>query len=262
MDQAYHDARTLGWARRPIVEMLIPQHARRQPGPARTARGQPVLPTLRPHFAERRELGRPPRGGRRRRHRRGGHLRAQFRRRHHRRAKSSPRWTWNAASACWAAISSTGRSALTSCSAHAPCWGHADYRGPIAGLYMCGSGTHPARRRQRRPRPQRRPRNPPRPPSGAGARLGARVESKEGQGASCGGQRGFGHDACGPPAPHPPPDRFQGLVLSGVRGRAPGLALPSIRPNPQAGRRIALAGGVYRLGSWNEWDASAAGWGG
>jgi phytoene dehydrogenase-like protein len=21
--------------------------------------------------------------------------------------------------------------------------GHADYRGPLAGLYMCGSGTHP-----------------------------------------------------------------------------------------------------------------------
>ena len=24
-----------------------------------------------------------------------------------------------------------------------PLLGHADYRGPLAGLYMCGSGTHP-----------------------------------------------------------------------------------------------------------------------
>jgi phytoene dehydrogenase-like protein len=24
-----------------------------------------------------------------------------------------------------------------------PIWGHADYRGPVRGLFMCGAGTHP-----------------------------------------------------------------------------------------------------------------------
>ncbi len=40
-----------------------------------------------------------------------------------------------------------------------PMLGHADYRGPLQGLYMCGSGTHPGRRRDRRPGPQRGARN-------------------------------------------------------------------------------------------------------
>ncbi len=31
-----------------------------------------------------------------------------------------------------------------------PVLGHGDYRSPIRGLYLCGSGTHPGRRRDGR----------------------------------------------------------------------------------------------------------------
>ena len=39
-----------------------------------------------------------------------------------------------------------------------PMLGHADYRGPLKGLYHCGSGAASRRRRHRRARPQRRAR--------------------------------------------------------------------------------------------------------
>ena len=35
-----------------------------------------------------------------------------------------------------------------------PMLGYADYRGPLRGLYHCGSGAHPGRRRHRRARAQ------------------------------------------------------------------------------------------------------------
>lgn len=36
-----------------------------------------------------------------------------------------------------------GRMSLDQHWAARPVLGHADYRGPLTGLYMCGSGTHP-----------------------------------------------------------------------------------------------------------------------
>ena len=45
-----------------------------------------------------------------------------------------------------------------------PALGYADYRGPLKGLYHCGSGRAPRRRRDRRSRPQRRPRDHRRSP--------------------------------------------------------------------------------------------------
>ena len=44
-----------------------------------------------------------------------------------------------------------------------PVRGYADYRTPVAGLYLCGAGTHPGRRGQRRQRPQLRRRGAARP---------------------------------------------------------------------------------------------------
>ena len=43
-----------------------------------------------------------------------------------------------------------------------PMLGHADYRAPIPGLYMCGSGTHPGGGVTGAPGPQRGARNSPR----------------------------------------------------------------------------------------------------
>ena len=49
----------------------------------------------------------------------------------------------SAPSAWSAATSSTARSTLDQMFSARPMLGHADYRGPMPGLYMCGSGTHP-----------------------------------------------------------------------------------------------------------------------
>ena len=51
-----------------------------------------------------------------------------------------------------------------------PVPGFGDYRTPIRGLYLCGSGAHPGRRGVRRPGPQRRPRGSPRRQTGRGLR--------------------------------------------------------------------------------------------
>ena len=48
-----------------------------------------------------------------------------------------------------------------------PALGYGDYRSPVKGLYMCGSGTHPGGGvKYRRPRPQRGARGAARPCSG------------------------------------------------------------------------------------------------
>ena len=44
-----------------------------------------------------------------------------------------------------------GRLSLDQLYSARPVLGHADYRSPIRGLYMCGASTHPGRRRHRRP---------------------------------------------------------------------------------------------------------------
>jgi phytoene dehydrogenase-like protein len=63
MERAYNDARAHGWSREPIVELLIPSDAGPDPGAARPARGQPVLPARGAGACRGAQLGRPSRGG-------------------------------------------------------------------------------------------------------------------------------------------------------------------------------------------------------
>ena len=52
-----------------------------------------------------------------------------------------------------------------------PVPGHADYRTPVRGLYLCGAATHPGGGVSGRPRLQLRPASPARPPPALGAAL-------------------------------------------------------------------------------------------
>jgi phytoene dehydrogenase-like protein len=142
MDQAYHDARTFGWARRPIVEMLIPSTLDDSLAPP----GQHVASLFCQHFAPTLPNG--------------------------------DSWDDHRDAAADAAIDAVaafapnfrdaiiarqiltpldlerifgllggdifhGALSLDQLFSARPMLGHADYRGPIPGLYMCGSGTHP-----------------------------------------------------------------------------------------------------------------------
>ena len=141
MDRAHVDARSMAGRAKPIVEMLIPSTLDDTLAP----QGQHVASLFCQHVAPELPngvMGRSSRGGRRPddRHgrppmrrtsrlgarpadhvaaRSGAHLRPR-RRRHLPRALISGQLF-------------TAR----------PMLGHADYRGPVPGLYMCGSGTHP-----------------------------------------------------------------------------------------------------------------------
>jgi len=53
------------------------------------------------------------------------------------------RSTWSANSACPAATSFHGALTLDQLWAARPMLGYADYRSPVRGLYLCGSGAHP-----------------------------------------------------------------------------------------------------------------------
>src|SRR5712671_3473865 len=59
------------------------------------------------------------------------------------RGRSFPLSTLREHSDLSAAIFSTERSDLRQIFSARPMLGYADYRGPIAGLYLCGSGGHP-----------------------------------------------------------------------------------------------------------------------
>jgi phytoene dehydrogenase-like protein len=158
MDQAYHDARTFGWARRPIVEMLIPS-------------------TLDDSLA-------PP----------GQHVASLFCRwppsppisvTRSSRARSSPRWTWNASSACSAATSSTGRSAWTSCSAHARCWATriTVARSPAC---ICAAPAHTRAAASAVPQATTLPAKSSATASGADARLRAGLKARKARGSAPG----------------------------------------------------------------------------
>ena len=68
----------------------------------------------------------------------------------------SRRWISSASSVSSAATSFTASSRSTSCFPCGRCSGYARYRGPLSGLYHCGSGAHPGRRRHRGAGTQRR----------------------------------------------------------------------------------------------------------
>ena len=139
MDRAFTDARAHGWSREPIVEMLIPSQVDDSLAPAghhvaslfcqqfdpaldwtpeqEAAAADTIIDTVEAHAPGFRAsiLGKQvlsPRGLERTFGLIGGDI-------------------------------FHGRMSLDQLWAARPVLGHADYRGPLKGLYMCGSGTHP-----------------------------------------------------------------------------------------------------------------------
>ncbi len=83
MERAYFDARTDGWSRAPIVEMLIPSTVDSSLAPDGNARGEPLLPARQPGARRRAagpHVGRRARGSRRRDDRRRRSVRPQLQR--------------------------------------------------------------------------------------------------------------------------------------------------------------------------------------
>ena len=143
MDQAYLDAKAGGWSKRPIVEMLIPSTLDDSLAPAGPARGQPVLPARRAGAAEWGVMGR-------RIAKQVADVMIDLVNSH------APNFK---ASVLGRQIMSPldlertfgliggdifhGALSLDQMFSARPMLGHGDYRGPLKGLYMCGSGTHP-----------------------------------------------------------------------------------------------------------------------
>ena len=118
-------------------------HARRHARAAGPACREPVLPACRAGIARRLVMGRSPRDRRRSDDRDGRRATRRTSSARCSAGRFSRRSTSNAPSGLSAATSSTARSISGRCSRRGRCSGHADYRGPMPGLYMCGSGTHP-----------------------------------------------------------------------------------------------------------------------
>jgi len=142
MERAYMDARTLGWSRAPIVEMLIPSTLDASLAPP----GQHVASLFCQHVAP--EL---PNGASWDNHREevadlmidtvDRHA-PNFRRAVLGRQIMSPLDLERTFGLVGGDIFH-GALGLDQLFSARPMLGHADYRGPIAGLYTCGSGTHP-----------------------------------------------------------------------------------------------------------------------
>jgi phytoene dehydrogenase-like protein len=142
MERAYHDARALGWARKPIVEVLIPSTL----DPTLAPPGQHVASLFCQHVAP--QL---PDGASWDHHRdtvadlmidtvnayapnfKGSVLGRQI---------MSPLDLERTFGLVGGDIFH-GALGLDQLFSARPMLGHADYRGPIAGLYTCGAGTHP-----------------------------------------------------------------------------------------------------------------------
>lgn len=142
MERAYHDARALGWAREPIVELVIPSTL----DPTLAPPGRHVASLFCQHVAP--EL---PGGASWDEHReqvadlmiatvdRHAH---NFRRAVLGRQILSPLDLERTFGLVGGDIFH-GALGLDQLFSARPMLGHADYRGPVAGLYTCGSGTHP-----------------------------------------------------------------------------------------------------------------------
>ena len=142
MEQAFFDARTLGWSREPIVEMLIPSTLDDSLAPP----GQHVASLFCQHVAPTLPDGRSWDDAR---EEVADHMIATV-------DKWAPGF---ASSVVGRQIKSPldlerdfgliggdifhGRLTLGQIFSARPVLGHGDYRAPLAGLYMCGSGTHP-----------------------------------------------------------------------------------------------------------------------
>jgi phytoene dehydrogenase-like protein len=142
MEQAYFDARSLGWSRRPIVELVIPSTLDDTLAP----RGQHVASLFCQHVA-------PllPDGASWDDHRETvadlmietvDHYAPNFRRSVLARQIFSPLDLERTFGLVGGDIFH-GALDLRQLFSARPMLGHADYRGPIPGLYLCGSGAHP-----------------------------------------------------------------------------------------------------------------------
>jgi phytoene dehydrogenase-like protein len=142
MERAYHDARAHGWSREPIVEMLIPSTL----DPTLAPPGQHVASLFCQHVAP--QL---PDGASWDAHRDTvadlmiatvDRYAPNFRRSVLGRQIMSPLDLERTFGLVGGDIFH-GALGLDQLFAARPMLGHADYRGPVAGLYTCGSGTHP-----------------------------------------------------------------------------------------------------------------------
>jgi phytoene dehydrogenase-like protein len=142
MEQAYFDARTFGWSRRPIVELVIPSTLDDTLAP----RGQHVASLFCQHVAPK-----LPDGSSWDEHREtvadlmietvNNHA-PNFRRSVLARQILSPLDLERTFGLIGGDIFH-GSLDLRQIFSARPMLGHADYRGPIKGLYLCGSGAHP-----------------------------------------------------------------------------------------------------------------------
>ncbi len=142
MERAYHDARALGWARKPIVEVLIPSTL----DPTLAPPGQHVASLFCQHVAP--QL---PDGASWDQHRDTvadlmiatvNHYAPNFKQSVLGRQIMSPLDLERTFGLVGGDIFH-GQLGLDQLFSARPMLGHADYRGPIAGLYTCGAGTHP-----------------------------------------------------------------------------------------------------------------------
>jgi phytoene dehydrogenase-like protein len=146
MERAYHDARAFGWSREPIVEMLIPSTL----DPTLAPPGQHVASLFCQHVAPR--LPDDLAGG--------SGWDAQRERVADLMIDTVNRYAPNFRRAVlgWQIMSPLdlertfglvngdifhGALGLDQLFSARPMLGHADYRGPVVGLYTCGAGTHP-----------------------------------------------------------------------------------------------------------------------
>ncbi|GJJ00347.1 FAD-dependent oxidoreductase [Duganella rhizosphaerae] len=142
MERAYHDARALGWARKPIVEVLIPSTL----DPTLAPPGQHVASLFCQHVAP--QL---PDGASWDEHRDTvadlmidtvNKYAPNFKQSVLGRQIMSPLDLERTFGLVGGDIFH-GALGLDQLFSARPMLGHADYRGPIAGLYTCGAGTHP-----------------------------------------------------------------------------------------------------------------------
>ncbi|TLG76818.1 NAD(P)/FAD-dependent oxidoreductase [Methylocystis sp. B8] len=142
MEQAYFDARTFGWSRRPVIELVIPSTIDDSLAP----RGQHVASLFCQHVAPR-----LPDGSSWDDHRETvadlmidtvDNYAPNFRRSVLARQIFSPLDLERTFGLIGGDIFH-GSLDLRQIFSARPMLGHADYRGPIAGLYLCGSGGHP-----------------------------------------------------------------------------------------------------------------------
>jgi phytoene dehydrogenase-like protein len=146
MERAYHDARAHGWSREPIVEMLIPSTL----DPTLAPPGQHVASLFCQHVAPQLPDGLPGGSSWDTHRERVADLMIatvdryapNFRRSVLGRQIMSPLDLERTFGLVGGDIFH-GALGLDQLFAARPMLGHADYRGPVAGLYTCGSGTHP-----------------------------------------------------------------------------------------------------------------------